>query len=202
MKVFLIAFLLLQVASQDLSGQKGQSQLSEGTWKVESGKWKIERRVPDTSGCIYPDGTGNAYSTYWGNSCPQGMQFTIQWYGNQPARNVVYRTNNRPYVRTVQRQDINGALISEAPATMGLGPHTDHVRIEETQMPQQTLLSLVNGELQPIWVGGFISVRKNGNEVIRCNLGILVEALGRERACVYFPGMTYVYVLDAEKDPS
>ena len=34
------------------------------------------------------------------------------------------------------------------------------------------------------------------------NLGILVEALGRERACVYFPGEDYVYVLNAEKDPN
>jgi hypothetical protein len=102
----------------------------------------------------------------------------------------------------VSRQDLNGALISEADATMGLGPKTPNVRLEERNVGEgQTLLSLVNGEGQPVFVGGWISIRKNGTEIRRCGLGILVQAVGRERACVVFSGEQYIYYLDSEKDP-
>ncbi len=92
--------------------------------------------------------------------------------------------------------------MSEGPVTMGLGPKTPNVRLEERNVGQgQTLLSLVNGDPQPIFVGGWILIRKNDQEVRRCLLGILVPTVGRERACVVFSGEQYLYNLDAEKDP-
>jgi len=163
---------------------------------------KTERKLTDAKGCIYLSEAGNATFTYWANSCPEPMQFTIQWYGVSPPRNVTYRTNNRPYVRTVLRQDTNGALIDEAPAKTGLGAPTSRVRIEERNMGEgQTLVSLVNGEAQPVFVGGFITVLKGGHEVRRCLLNILVAVVGRERACVLFTGEQYVPVLVSELDP-
>lgn len=100
------------------------------------------------------------------------------------------------------RQDTDCALIDEASAKTGLGAPTNNVRIEERNVGEdQTLLSLVNGEGQPVFVGGFISVLKRGHETRRCLRNILVAAVGRERACVVFTGKQYVSVLLSELDP-
>src|SRR5437667_9103841 len=145
-----IGLVLLIALAAPQSGQQAQTtNLTTPGQSITPGEAdkgvQFSRKVKDSDGCIYLDGTGNLYYTYWGNICAGARQFTIQWYGGAPPRNVTYRTNNSPYVRQVRRQDTNGALISEAPATMGLGPKTPNIRLEERDVGQgQTLLSLAN----------------------------------------------------------
>ncbi len=143
------------------------------------------------------------YETRWGNTCAGATQFTIHWSGNHAARDVTYRTNGRGSVRVVTRRDISGALIKEAPATMGLGAHSDAVHIEKENLELgQTLLYVVNDDEHPAFAGGYISIQKGGKEVRRCELKILIVGAGRTDACVYFAGEDYVSFLEAEQDPN
>ena len=64
----------------------------------------------------------------------------------------------------------------------------------------QTQLVLHNPEEIPVYVGGYISIQKDGREVRRCELGIFVQTSDRSPACVYFTGEGYVANLKAEKD--
>jgi catechol 2,3-dioxygenase-like lactoylglutathione lyase family enzyme len=153
-------------------------------------------------GCIYLSGTGNAQTVPFANACNQPMQFTVSWAGGQPPRNITYRINNWG-ARTVMRQDLQGVVVAEGPAKQGVGA-PGKVRVEDRDMGQgQHLLSLVNGESVHIFVYGHIYVRdKSGKQVMDCQPATVVKPLGRERACVYFAGQTYLVVLQADQDPN
>jgi len=115
---------------------------------------------------------------------------------------VTYRTNGRPFVRQLARADVNGVLISEAPAAMGLGPKMDDVEIEKKDLGLgQTQILLRNAGDMPAFVGGFISIQKDGKEARRCELGMEIESLDRAAACVYFSGETFTPNFTAEREP-
>jgi len=195
MKPLMVVLLLALASASGQSDPAQQSQADGGS------RWKLERKTKDSQGCIFVNDAGNVYDTWWGNTCPQAMQFTIEWSGNRPPETVTYRTNGRPFVRHVTRRDVNGVLISEAPVEMGLGPKVDDVGIEkEDRGLGQTQLLLRNHQDSPVFVGGFISIQKDGKEVRRCELGIEILTSDRMPACVYMSGETYVPSLDAEKE--
>jgi hypothetical protein len=192
----LMVVLLLALASTD--GQSGTAQQSQPD---DSSRWKVERKTKDSQGCIFVSDAGNLYDTWWGNTCPQAMQFTIQWSGNGPAQNVTYRVNGRPSVRHVARADVNAVLISEAPAAVGIGPKVDYVEIEKKDLGLgQTQIFLHDAGDMPVFVGGFISIQKEGKEVRRCELGMEIESLERLPACVYFSGEGFTPNFTAERE--
>lgn len=154
-------------------------------------------------------GTGNLSTVYvqmaQTDECNHPWQFSINWYGNSPPNVVTYRTNNGKsgFVRDVSRRDINGELISDGPATMGLGPSTKNFSMQEIPGPQgYKRLEIVDGEQQPIFTGGYISIRQGGNEVGRTGGSILIEPIRRWPVWNLSPSQTYVSVLTAEKDPN
>jgi hypothetical protein len=139
--------------------------------------------------------TGTTSAMKLSNSQSKGMAVPLR--GMSFAEQTIPHTFDRSGVKTRMVRSSAKALQRWA---LDRGP--PNVRLEERDMGQgQTLLSLVNGELQPVFVAGWISVRKNGQEVRKCGLGILFPEVGRERACVVFSGEQYLYNLDAEKDP-
>jgi len=192
----LMVVLLLALASAS-----GQSDTAQHSQTDGSERWRVERKTKDSQGCIYVSDAGNLYDTFWGNTCPQAMQFTIQWSGNGPAQNVTYRTNGRSSVRHVARADLNGILISEAPAAMGLGPQVDYVGIEKKDLVLgQTQIFLRDAGDMPVFVGGYILIQKDGKEVRRCELGMEIESLDRMPACVYFSGESFTPNFTAERE--
>ncbi len=128
-----------------------------------TGQLTVNKRVQ----CVSYYGTGNATTVYVLNSpaCDYPVQFTINWYGNTPSHTVTYRTNvgRANWPRPVARQDINGEIVSDARATMGLGPSTTHYSLQEVPVAQGFRhLELVSGEqqcsssepLRPAWLKG------------------------------------------------
>jgi hypothetical protein len=196
MKSLMVALLLALASASGQSDAAQQSQAEGGS------RWKLERKIKDSQGCIFLNDAGDVYDTWWGNSCPQAMQFTIQWSGNRPQENLTYRVNGRPTVRHVKRSDLNGVLISEAPAAMGLGPKVERIEIEKQDLALgQTQIFLRDAEDMPVFVGGYISIQKDGKEVRRCELGIEIDSLGRAPACVLFSGESFTPKFTAEREP-
>lgn len=166
------------------------------------GGWTLERATKDSQGCIFVNDAGDMYDTWWGNSCPQPMQFTIQWSGHHAPQNTTYRTNGRPFIRHVTRADEKGVLISEAPIEAGLGRKVEDVTIEKNDLSLgQTQIFLRNPEETPVFVTGYISIEKNGKEVRRCELNMDIANSERMPACVYFSGESFTPKFTAEKDP-
>jgi hypothetical protein len=195
MKSLIVALLLALASASGQSDTAQQSQADGGS------RWKVERKTSDSQGCIYVDRADDVYDTWWGNTCPQAMQFTIQWSGNRPPQNVTYRTNGRPFVRQVARADVNGVLISEEPAAMGLGPKMDYVQIEKKDLGLgQTQIFLRNAGDMPVFVGGYISIQKDGKDVRRCDLGMEIASLEQTAACVYFSGESFTPNFTAERE--
>src|SRR5437762_2177664 len=102
------------------------SEVTNGQSDSKGPKTAVKKsRFQSRTNCETFYGTGNASKVYVitivSSACPGARLFEIEWSGNGPPRILKYRTSGAYLLRDVIRQDTTGIIVSDAPASLGIG---------------------------------------------------------------------------------